>query len=250
MSTRINREVIAEKVAYGVIDFICENKIKPNEKLPTERELAEIFSVGRPAVREALRALHMMNIVNIRHGDGIYLSSLEPKLLINPFKLYMDLGEITLEHLFEARMLLEVEVIGLAAKRITEAQIMEIEKHIKKSYEFLEDAHEFQKADTKIHSIISDAADNPILKNIMMSIKELVDKSREITSGHRELREIVHNDHNRILEALKMKDEEACKNTMRNHLQNVKKIADLNRDFYEKEFKKILKKETFFGISD
>lgn len=248
MSEEIRREIIAEKVVYGMIDYIRQNDIKPGEKLPPEREMAKIFSVGRPAIREALRALYMLNIVDIRHGDGIYLSHLKQNQLVNPFEIYMDLGEITADHLFEARIVLEVEIIGLAAKRITDKQIANLEKCIKEAYEFLDDGKRAQEIDTKIHSIICDAANNPILKSTMMSIKELINKSREITGGYRELREITLISYKKIFEALKMRDVEQCKKNMRDHLLNVKKIADINKHIYENELKRIVKQEVFYGI--
>jgi len=241
MDKTIKRGVIAEKVAYRVIDLITREMFKKGDKLPSERDLSNMFSVGRPAVREALRALHMMNIVEIRHGDGTYVSSLEPTSLLNPFKIYMKLGKITVEQLFEARMILEAEIIILAAKRISEKQLEELDKLILQSRESMHNPRKFLETDVKLHGLICDAANNPLLKSIMMSLKELTVKSGEITASFEATRGIAHNDHVKIGEALKQKDEELCKKAMREHIMNIKKIAVTNKEIYKNKFLNLLK---------
>ncbi|MDI6707318.1 MAG: FadR/GntR family transcriptional regulator [Bacillota bacterium] len=240
MEFAMKREVIAEKVAYSIIDLIIEQSLKEGDKLPSERELSSVFSVGRPAVREALRALHMMNIVNIRHGDGIYVSSLEPTNLINPFKIYMKLGKISIDQLFETRIVLEVSGIGLAAKRITDEQLEEVDKLLAESKESIHDMQKFMDTDTRLHSLIFDAVNNPLLKSTMLSIKELTKKSREATSGFLATREMVYNDHEKIVEALKLRDENLCKERMETHLLNIKRIAHINEELYKSKILELL----------
>lgn len=242
MKTPIRREVISEKVAYSIIDIIVNQSMKEGDKLPTERDLSVKFAVGRPAIREALRALYLMNIIDIRHGDGIYVSSLEPQNLINPFKIYMKLGKVTIEQLFEIRIMLETEGIGLAAKRISEEQLDELDRIIIESKENIDSSIRFLEIDTKLHNIIFDATNNPLLKSIMLSIKDLTRKSREITGDFAETREIVYEDHIKLVNALKNRDEELCKKEMKAHLLNVKNIAMINEDIYRSRFLELFNK--------
>jgi len=239
MNYVLKREVIAEKVAYSIIDLIVRKSLGEGDKLPSERELASMFAVGRPAVREALRALHMMNIVDIRHGDGIYVTSLEPTTLINPFKIYMKLGKINIDQLFEARIVLEVAGIGFAAKRITDEQLKEIEKLLIESKETIDDPPRFMDTDTKLHGLIFDSINNPLLKSAMMSIKELTQRSREVTGSFKATREMVHNDHVGIVAALKVRDEKLCKERMEQHLLNVKRIALINEELFKEKIAEI-----------
>lgn len=238
----MKREIIAEKVAYGIIDFITRQSLQPGDKLLSEEELSRLFMVGRPAIREAIRALHMMNIVDIRHGDGIYISSLEPKNFINPFIIYMELGKITIGQLFETRIALEVEGIGIAAGRITDEQINELDRIMVKSKQCIGSAIDFAQTDICIHNIIFNASNNPMLESLMIGIKDLTVKGREITGQYQETREMVHNDHGKIVNALKKRDEDLCKKEMKSHLLNMKNIAEINEKVFKSKLAELIHK--------
>jgi GntR family transcriptional regulator, transcriptional repressor for pyruvate dehydrogenase complex len=117
------RDAIPERITQRIISLIREEHLKPGDKLPPERELASMMQVSRPSLREALRALSLLNIIEIRQGDGTYVSSLTLELLIEPLDLILMLDHSTIQQLFEARKKLEVGIAALAAERITTEEL-------------------------------------------------------------------------------------------------------------------------------
>lgn len=240
---KIKRELVAEKVARGIIEYILENQLKPGDKLPTEREFTEQFVVGRPAVREALSALSMMKIIDIRHGDGIYFTEMNSGFLIETIKIYMELGMVTVDNFYEMRIILEAETAGLAAERITDDEIELIREYVKKSGGLIEDKTAFIDYDVKIHDVICTASRNPILACMTDSFKSFTKSSREITSNYRELRGLSHIGHEKILAALENHDRAAAMTSMREHLIQVKKFIDLHKSLYQENITKTIRQE-------
>ena len=77
-----NRKLLPDRIAERLVSLIAERKLRPGEKLPSERDLATMMQVSRPSLRVALRALDMMKIIEIRHGSGTFVASLKPERLI------------------------------------------------------------------------------------------------------------------------------------------------------------------------
>ena len=99
----IPRSTLPEEVANRLLTLIKEQELRPGAKLPAERNLARMMEVGRPAVREALRALALMRVVDIRQGDGTYITSLEPSQLIAHLDFVFPKDSVALVQLLEAR---------------------------------------------------------------------------------------------------------------------------------------------------
>ena len=107
MSTQaIKRSAAAEQAVRRIQNLVQGGELAPGERLPAERELARQLGVSRSTLREAIRALVVMNILVSRHGDGTYVSSLEPELLAEPFQFIIPISDEALLHLFEVRMVL------------------------------------------------------------------------------------------------------------------------------------------------
>ena len=111
------RDGLPERIAARLISLIGERQLRPGDKLPPERDLAATMQVSRPSLREALRALAMLNIVEIRQGSGTYVSSLKPEVLIEHLDFVFALDDSTFTELLEARQMLEP---GLAAAAATQ----------------------------------------------------------------------------------------------------------------------------------
>ena len=103
----VTRDALPDQIAARLIALITERQLKAGDRLPPERELAATMGVSRSSLREALRALAMLGVAEMRHGDGTYLTSLEPDALMRPVGLVLALSDSGLEELFEARKLVE-----------------------------------------------------------------------------------------------------------------------------------------------
>jgi GntR family transcriptional repressor for pyruvate dehydrogenase complex len=215
------KDVLPKKITTRLLSLIKEKHLRPGDKLPPERELAGMMQVSRPSLREALQALALMNIIEIRQGDGTYVTSLEPELLVEPLNFVFSLDDSTLPDLFEARKVVEVGLVALAAQRITAEEIADLELCLVKSLQAAEDPDAFLQADLELHKKIATAARNPLLQRFMDSISQLGLASRARTNYIPGLTKQSAQDHRAIVVALKTRDPEAARQAMRQHLNNV-----------------------------
>jgi GntR family transcriptional repressor for pyruvate dehydrogenase complex len=181
------------------------------------------MQVSRPSLREALQALAIMNIIEMRQGDGTYVTSLEPELLVEPLDFVFSLNDSTLLELFEARKIVEVGIVALAAQRITAAEIQELETCLEKSLKASDNPRAFLEADLELHKRIVTAAQNPLLGRFMDSISQLGLVSRSRTTEIPGLIKQSAADHQAIVAALKAHDPEAARQAMLRHLDNVER---------------------------
>src|SRR5438067_5760864 len=100
--------------------MILRGELQAGQKLPPERELAAQLGVSRSSLREAIRALIALNILESRHGNGTFVTSLDPELLAEPIDFVLKVNESALDALFEARKVVEAGVAALAAERATD----------------------------------------------------------------------------------------------------------------------------------
>ena len=100
-------------------DMILDGRLAPGQRLPSERALSEALEISRPTVREAIRSLQAMHILESRHGAGTFVASLSVEELLAPLQFVLSLADGGLEHLFEVRLLLEPGAAALAAERAT-----------------------------------------------------------------------------------------------------------------------------------
>ncbi len=119
----LNRSTLPEEIAARLLDLIRARQLRPGDKLPAERSLAAMMEVSRPVLREALRALAIMNVVDIRQGAGTFITALEPQQLVSHLDLVFSKDTVVLEQVVEARMVVEVGNARLAAARIDGARL-------------------------------------------------------------------------------------------------------------------------------
>lgn len=214
---------ISEDIVANLLSLIRERELRPGDKLPPERELAAMMQVSRPSLREALRALAIMNIIEIRQGDGTYVTSLEPELLMEHLDFVFALTDATFLQLFEARRILEPGIVAMAAERITDEEIASLEACISRSIELVDDHAAFAEADLEMHELIAKAARNTILERFMASLTQLGKVSRRRTVALPGVTRQSVQDHIAIAAALKQRDPAAARAAMLQHLQHVEK---------------------------
>ena len=162
--------------------FIEDGDYQVGMMLPPERVLAETFGVGRPAIREAIKALCILDAIESRRGDGTYLKSLEGLKTGWPAKVELRSSDFNMLDLLEVRKMIEPAAARLAAVRANERHLMLIEAecaHI----EGAKDWDEIAQHDILLHTAIIEAAGNPVLTELNNALARLQRKSREIT-GH------------------------------------------------------------------
>lgn len=215
------KSVLSEEIADRILSLIKERELQPGDKLPPERELASAMGVSRPSLREALRALAIMRVVEIRQGDGTYITSLQPKSLIAHLDFVFSLDDSTFLQLMEARKVLEPGIAAIAAERISAEQVAKLERNIATSIRDLDIHTALLQADVSLHEQIAQACCNPILERLMASVSALGRASRARTVEIPEVPEQVVRDHRAIVQALKANDPAAARKAMLQHLENV-----------------------------
>ena len=222
-SDQFSRDALPEQIAGRVLALISERQLKPGERLPPERELAGTMGVSRSSLREALRALSMLGVTQMRHGDGTYVTALEPAGLMRPLGLVLALSDAGFEDLFEARKLVEPPLAGLAAERATAEQLEELECCARASEATVDDDEGFMRNDLELHALISQAARNVLLARLVDSIGELAIASRIATNSLPGMKEQSVRDHRAIVDAIAARDPRAAAAAMLTHLETVER---------------------------
>jgi GntR family transcriptional regulator, transcriptional repressor for pyruvate dehydrogenase complex len=216
----IKRSVAAQEAVRQIRELVERGELGPGEKLPPERVLARELGVSRSTLREAIRALVVMNILVSRHGDGTYVTSLEPELLVEPFRFLPSITDETLLHLFEARRLLEPACAALAAARIDAQELEELE-HILSDTERLEDTEELLRRDLELHTAIVRATGNPILLHVLAGVGRLALAGRRRTVTLPGVAAQSRADHLEIVRALTRRSPRDAADAMAVHLEHV-----------------------------
>lgn len=215
------RSTLPEEIAGRLLNLIRDQELRPGDRLPAERDLARRLGVSRPVLREALRALSLMKVVDIRQGTGTYVTSLEPRQLISHLDFAFSSDTVALAKVFEARRVVESGNVRFAAERLTEDGLDRLAALVGDLSASLDDPQRFSELDIAFHDAICAAADNFMLAQFMTIVDTLGRVSRQRTGGRREVREAAVEDHVRILDALRARDPDAAERAMRGHLDHI-----------------------------
>jgi GntR family transcriptional repressor for pyruvate dehydrogenase complex len=217
----VKKSALSEDIAERLLMLIRERELCAGDKLPPERELAALMGVSRPSLREALRALAIMNVLEIRQGDGAYVSSLEPNLLMGHLDFVFALTDATFLQLFEARQILEPGIVAMAARHITDEELQRLEQCYQRSVDCVNDLAGFVAADIELHETIAKAARNTILERFMAGLSQLGQVSRRRTVELPGIPQQSVHDHRAIINALQAHDPAAASQAMLTHLHHV-----------------------------
>lgn len=217
----VARSTLPEEITTRLLALIRSRELRPGDKLPAERTLAAMMDVSRPVLREALRALALMKVVDIRQGSGTYVTSLEPTQLVSHLEFAFSMDSVALVQVLEARRVVEVGNARLAALRIGDSGIGELESILSRLAAAVDDPAVFGDLDIAFHDAICAAAGNFLLTQFMAIVNTLGRVSRARTGAVRGVREATLRDHARILEALRARDADAAAEAMREHLDRV-----------------------------
>src|SRR5438132_7285389 len=173
-STRIYEEIVRQIKA-----MIAEGRLKSGDQLPPERDLAEKFVVSRTSVREALRALESLGLVEIRPGEGTFVREVSVESLIEPLALVMASQREAIGELFEARRMIEPALAALATRRATPEELHEMEPIREEPAKEVAAARTGLEQDAEFHSAIGAAAHNRAITRIAHAVMDLLRQSRE-----------------------------------------------------------------------
>lgn len=214
-------------VVEGIRHMLVDGRLRPGDRLPVEKDLAAALGVSRNPLREGVRALSMMGVLETRQGDGTYVTKLDPSMLLAPLGFVVDLqaGSGT-THLHAVRRILETEAAASAALRIASAELdaaAELLRHNGAELTLDEPNHETViENDIAFHRIIADAAGNPVLAALIDALggRTMRDRLRRSIS-QTGADETAHSEHLSILAALTSHDPDRARTRMAAHLFTV-----------------------------
>ena len=219
--TAIPRNAVSQSAIATIKEMIVRGELRAGQRLPAERELAAQLGLSRPSLREAIRALIALNILESKHGEGTYVSSLDPELLSEPIDFVLQVNDQALISLFEARRVLEAGVAALAAERATDLELSELDDFVKAGRAKVGDADAFIEHDVEFHERLRRLARSPVLASLLSSVSALSIASRRRTAQDATTRARALADHNAMTRALRARDAAGAERLMVAHLEHV-----------------------------
>ncbi|OOM16461.1 FadR/GntR family transcriptional regulator [Clostridium saccharobutylicum] len=217
MLSPIKSTKIYEMVMEQIKEMVKKGELKSGDKLPSERELSEKLEVSRASIREALKVLQILGLIETKHGDGNFINNNFENSLLEPLSIVFLLFGSKSSDVLEFRKILEPVAAALAAKNITTEQITEL-KEIAEQLNDTSDVEICASLDKKFHYKIAQASGNQLISTVMFSISSLIEKYIENSKIHTVNKELVKIHHEEICRALEMHDTAAVTDSVKEHL--------------------------------
>ena len=208
----------ASVVARQLVGLLTAGDLAPGSRLPSERVLAERLEVGRSAVREALAALEILGIVQIRPGSGTYLRGGMSDLLPTTLSWGLMLASNRTRELLEIRSSLERTAAILAAQRATPEQLAELGTYLDRQREALDYPDAFIDADVRFHVLLARSAGNDVLADLLQSLRSMLSVWVGRRVRTRQATEAAYDEHRAIFDALRERDVAAVQRAMDEHM--------------------------------
>ncbi len=217
---QIRRKKVWEEVAEELQRLIASGHWEKGEKLPSEVELAKEFGVSRSALREALRSLSSMGLVQIRHGEGNFVWYPEAEDYLNSLVARLMVDREDVLAIMEARSMVEVKTAMLAAERVTPELLSEMELLLEKMEASSDDRERFARYDHRFHKQIALATQNSVIVKIYEAIEVFLVSQQLKIVFYLDAIERGIKDHRAILSAIKAGDGELAAEAMNAHMES------------------------------
>ncbi len=225
---RGDKRTVYEQIVHVIRSYIVKGDLKPGDKLPSERELAATLNVSRASVREAVKMLSAEGFVEVKHGQGIFISDKEnPDTIIHKLdKFSMD--EKTIRDFFEVRLVLELQAVEWVIKRASTDNLKDLEKLIEDTKQDLSQKDKgvllsLAEHDTKFHELLAEYAGNHVLLRSMHSLLDILSEVRLkcLQIEGRPIKSL--EEHEEIVKALLDRDLSRAKEVTESHIKSLEK---------------------------
>ena len=216
------RRPISEQVASRFLAMIKSGNLRAGDRLPTEQQMTIAFGISRPPLREALKALTLMGVVESRQGGRYTVTDLSPSRLVAPFNVMLSISDYDVHEHFEARAIVELELINMAADRATPDQRKRILQHAVDGRAFNADPVAFRLLDFEFHQSLYDAAANRLLSALAQGLYDVALDVRRVASSLPGTIETSVGQHIEIADAVMLGDAAAAVAAGRRHLEHVR----------------------------
>ncbi len=220
----VRKNKVYEEVARQIERLILK-KLKPGDKLPSERELAEMLQVSRSSIRDAIRGLELMGLVEPRQGAGTIVREAAAESTVNPFANALKRRRELVSELLDFRKMLEPPLAARAATHASADEISEMEEILQRQEAKLSRGETTVAEDTEFHYSVALASGNSVVLKVLDILMDLLRETRErsLQVEGRPRKSLAG--HQRILAAIKRQDVESAKAAMRRHIEDVEEIV-------------------------
>lgn len=223
---KIKRISLSDAVTDRIISQIQEGRYRAGDRLPTERELAEQLGVGRTSVREGLRFLEKLGVLEIRQGMGTVVRSLSLGEVFEhlvPVQTIIELPDRDVRDIMHVRRVLEAESAQLAAQHATDRQLGRLEELLHGMAASLEKPRDYLEMDLEFHVVVAEAASNPMLAQLVNLIRDIYTRYFEIVLRDPEMNKTSLGFHRRLYAALRDHDADAARQHILAHLSQAER---------------------------
>jgi GntR family transcriptional repressor for pyruvate dehydrogenase complex len=226
MFTPVKNRKVYEVVIEQIKNMVKTGELKKGDKLPPERDLVEQLKVSRTSIREAIRALEILGLIECKQGEGNFVRKSFQQSLLEPLSIMFMLQESTPKEVIELRRILEIETASLAAKHIKQEKLTEI-YNIVDTFKNSTDEKLNTELDQEFHFKIAEASENFLLVNVLTTVSSIIDSfisnARLRIMENRDNREILIQQHEAVYRALCEHDSKSAAEEMKKHLEFVSK---------------------------
>jgi len=221
----VRKSKLYEQVAKQIHNLIIEGLLKPGDKLPPERILAGMFQVSRSSVRDAIRALELMGLVEPRQGEGTVVRDPSAGSAMNPLFTVLVRKREQVGELLEVRKMIEPPLAARAATHATAEEIAYLEDILRRQGEKVGRGELAIEEDSEFHYTIATAAKNSVVLRVLDVLMDLLRESRERALQVEGRLQRSFAGHRRILRAIQRHDAAAAEAAMRRHVEEIEKIV-------------------------
>lgn len=236
MFKEVRQSKITQKIISQIRTAILEGKLKPGDKLPTEKNLVEEFQVSKQTLRESLRALEHMGLIDVRKGvgGGAFIVEVDIEVAKESLANYLYFKDMTIEHLSDFRRLIEPEAAKIAARNISgdKLEALRLLNDSARNNLKMNRVRAAAQDEFNFHRFIADLTGNPILILFLDFVESMLGDFKDVLKPDAEFFETVLDSHDRIYEAIKNRDETLAAKEMLEHVVAVgDHLIELQKDF-------------------
>jgi GntR family transcriptional repressor for pyruvate dehydrogenase complex len=221
----IRKRKVYEQIAQQIQRLICDGFLKPGDKLPPERELAELFHVSRGSLRDAVRALEVTGLVEPRQGEGTVVRAPSADSLINPLTTVLLRQRVFVSELLEFRAMIEPVLARRAAKHASAKDVERLGEILRRQQEKVDRGELAVEEDSEFHNTIAMAAKNSVVLKVLDVFMDLLRESREESLQVEGRLQKSLEGHRQILHAIQRRDPVGAENAMRRHIERIEGIV-------------------------
>ena len=227
----INRTSVVDEIVERLVRLIIDEGLKPGDQLVPERELMARLEVGRSSLREAIKTLCALGVLEIKRGTGTFVGYGDTSMLTKPLSWGLFLNQNSIQEVIEARSIIEVALAGWAAERATEEEIAEIGRLLGQLEKSQDDQSAYVEHDLNFHLAIARASHNGMLANVLVMFQHAMRVWMETTYQESKGTRASMALHHEIFAAIQARDAATARAAMADHTSGSPLLAAAARHY-------------------